>query len=145
MFTFLLNIMWASLMTQWWRICLQFRSHRRHEFDPWVRKIPWRRTWQPTLVFLPGESHDWGAWQAMVHRVIKSRTWLKWPSIQTLCRMLVMWSISQHKSFNKSDELVCSWENKVKFLKNVLVSHASLITSGKRHKVIIYSFVNQNY
>ena len=26
-------------------------------FDPWVRKIPWRRAWQPTLVFLPGESH----------------------------------------------------------------------------------------
>ena len=26
-------------------------------FDPWVRKIPWRRTWQPTPVFLPGESH----------------------------------------------------------------------------------------
>ena len=25
-------------------------------FDPWVRKIPWRRAWQPTLVFLPGES-----------------------------------------------------------------------------------------
>ena len=23
----------------------------------WFRKIPWRRTWQPTLVFLPGESH----------------------------------------------------------------------------------------
>ena len=29
----------------------------RHRFDPWVRKIPpWRRKWQPTLVFLPGES-----------------------------------------------------------------------------------------
>ena len=28
------------------------------EFDPWVRKIPWRRTWQPTLVFLPGDSHE---------------------------------------------------------------------------------------
>ena len=25
--------------------------------DPWVRKIPWRRKWQPSLVFLPGESH----------------------------------------------------------------------------------------
>ena len=29
----------------------------RHEFDPWVRKTPWRRPWQPTPVFLPGESH----------------------------------------------------------------------------------------
>ena len=26
-------------------------------FDPWVRKIPWKRDWQPTPVFLPGESH----------------------------------------------------------------------------------------
>ena len=25
--------------------------------NPWVRKIPWRRKWQPFLVFLPGESH----------------------------------------------------------------------------------------
>ena len=25
-------------------------------FNPWVRKIPWRRAWQPTPVFLPGES-----------------------------------------------------------------------------------------
>ena len=30
---------------------------RRHQFDAWVRKIPWRRAWQPTPVFLPGESH----------------------------------------------------------------------------------------
>jgi len=30
---------------------------RRHGFDPWVRKIPWRRKREPTLVFLPGRSH----------------------------------------------------------------------------------------
>ena len=30
---------------------------KRREFDPWVGKIPWRREWQPTPVFLPGESH----------------------------------------------------------------------------------------
>ena len=29
----------------------------RCEFEPWVRKIPWRREWQPTPVFLPRESH----------------------------------------------------------------------------------------
>ena len=29
----------------------------RCRFDPQVRKIPWRRAWQPTPVFLPGESH----------------------------------------------------------------------------------------
>ena len=26
-------------------------------FDPWVGKIPWKRAWQPTPVFLPGEAH----------------------------------------------------------------------------------------
>ena len=30
---------------------------RRCGFDPWVGTIPWRRKWQPTSVFLPGESH----------------------------------------------------------------------------------------
>ena len=53
----------------WWvreyGICLQWRLR----FDPWVRKIPWRRKWQPTPVFLCGHGqrslrsqrvgHDW--------------------------------------------------------------------------------------
>ena len=30
--------------------------YRRRGFDPWVRKIPWRKAWQPSPVFLPGES-----------------------------------------------------------------------------------------
>ena len=30
---------------------------RRCGFDPWVGRIPWRRKWQPTPVFLPGKSH----------------------------------------------------------------------------------------
>ena len=29
----------------------------RPRFNPWVRKIPWRRKWQCTLLFLPGKSH----------------------------------------------------------------------------------------
>ena len=33
------------------------RRHKRYRFDPWVRKILWRRAWQPTPVVLPGESH----------------------------------------------------------------------------------------
>ena len=35
----------------------QCRRHKRCRFSPWVRKIPWRRKWQPTLLFLPGEFH----------------------------------------------------------------------------------------
>ena len=35
----------------------QCRRYKRWGFDPWVRKIPWRRAWQPIPVFLPGESY----------------------------------------------------------------------------------------
>ena len=35
----------------------QCRRHKIGGYDPWVRRIPWRREWQPTPVFLPGESH----------------------------------------------------------------------------------------
>ena len=35
----------------------QCRKHKSYRFDPWVRKMPWRRAWEPTPVFLPGESH----------------------------------------------------------------------------------------
>ena len=35
----------------------QSRRRKRHGFDPWVGKVPWRRAWQPIPGFLPGESH----------------------------------------------------------------------------------------
>ena len=42
-----------------WRPCSKESSCqcKRYGFDPWVRKIPWRKKWQPPPVFLPGESH----------------------------------------------------------------------------------------
>ena len=58
--------------------CLQCRRLR---FDPWVRKIPWRRKWQPTPVFVPGEFHrqrslaGYSSWGRKT-----SRTGLKHPS-----------------------------------------------------------------
>ena len=54
----------------WWlrhkRNCLQCRKPR---FDPWIgRKIPWRKAWRPTPVFLPGESQEPGGLQSMDSR-----------------------------------------------------------------------------
>ena len=47
-----LQYSWASLVAQ-----VVIRLQRgKPGFDPWVRKIPWRRARQPTLIFLPGES-----------------------------------------------------------------------------------------
>ena len=43
----------------------------------WVRKIPWRRAWQPTLYSCPENPMDRGAWWVKIHSVSKSRTRLK--------------------------------------------------------------------
>ena len=56
----------------------------RHRFDYWVRKIPWRKAWQPTPVFFLENPMDRGAWQAIVHRVAKSQTRLNRLSMHTL-------------------------------------------------------------
>ena len=52
----------ASQVAQWLKkkkkkSACQRRRCRRYRFDPWVGKVPCRREWQPTPVFLPGESH----------------------------------------------------------------------------------------
>ena len=44
------------------------------ESTHWVRKIPWRRAWQPTPEFFLEKPVDRGASGALVHRVAKSRT-----------------------------------------------------------------------
>ena len=57
----------------------------------------WRRKWQPTPVFLPGESQGRGAWWAAVYGVAQSRTRLK--------RL----SSSSKEDFNKNGCGVCIW------------------------------------
>ena len=47
---------WASLVTQTVKNLPAYAGDQG-SFHPWVGKIPWRRKWQPTPVFLPGESH----------------------------------------------------------------------------------------
>ena len=61
----------------------------RHGFDPWDGKIPWRRAWQPTPAFLPGESHrqrspvgyspyshtEWDTTEATLQQHYLSRKW----------------------------------------------------------------------
>ena len=51
-----------------------------HDWATWLyffTFMHWRRKWQPTPVFLPGESQGWGAWWAAVSGVAQSRTRLK--------------------------------------------------------------------
>ena len=64
---------------------LQSRGLRRvgHDWAPSLSLFTfthWRRKWQPTPVFLPGESQGRGTWWAAIYGVAQSRTWLKWLS-----------------------------------------------------------------
>ena len=61
------NLWWVSgkeYTCRWWILS-------RCWFNPWVRKVPWRRKWQATPVFLPGKSHGQRSLMEL-HRVAKS-------------------------------------------------------------------------
>ena len=79
---FFLRDLCSSQTAQRWKIRLEYR---RTGFDPWVQKISWRREWQPTPAFLPGEFHGqrslegyslWG------HKESSSTEWLTLPLSQ---------------------------------------------------------------
>ena len=48
---------WGNIGTSGEEPACHCRSRKNHSFDPWVRETPWRREWQPTPVFLPGQFH----------------------------------------------------------------------------------------
>ena len=49
----------------------QCRRLKKRWFDPWVEKIPWKKAWQPTPVFLPGESQEPGGLQSIGLQTVK--------------------------------------------------------------------------
>ena len=56
----------------------QCRRHQRLGFDLWIRKIPWRRKWQPALVFLPGKFHqqNLAGYSSWDHTELDTTEWL---------------------------------------------------------------------
>ena len=62
------------------------RRCKRCGFDPWVGKIPWRRKWQTTPIFLLGKSHGKSGLVGYSRWAHKSQTWL---SDQTTERRLI--------------------------------------------------------
>ena len=93
---------WASQVVQWKRIHLLIQEMQERLFDPWVRKIPGKRKWQPTPVFLPEKSHGqrnlvgyspWGhkesdpteAWAQSLKKLIFCLAWVEpWRTIYVL-------------------------------------------------------------
>ena len=64
------------MVAQQKRICLQCRRCERDRFNPQVGKIPWRRKWQPSSVFLPRKFHGQRSLAGYVLKVTKSWTQL---------------------------------------------------------------------
>jgi len=50
-------------------------QYRRNQFDPWVGKIPWRKKWLPTTVFLPGESHGQRSLAGYIQIMESQKNW----------------------------------------------------------------------
>ena len=77
---------------------LLMHESKRHGFGSWVGKIPWRRAWQPTPVFLPRESHGqrslvgyspWGHKESeMTKQLNDNNKCLRLLNVQVLCLSL---------------------------------------------------------
>ena len=77
----------------------------------------WRRKWQPTPVFLPGESQGRGAWWAAVSGVAQSRTWLKRLSSSSSR----IWGNEEDE-----DEQCCLWNFPIKNIRFVILKYSGL-------------------
>ena len=78
----------------------QSRRHKRHRFDSWVEKMPWRRAWQGTPVFLPRESlwtEEPGGLQSMGSQSYFSDfSYLKQFSMHTACIICIIFFKISH-------------------------------------------------
>ena len=61
----------------------KWRRHKRLGFNPWVRKISWRRKWQSAPVFLPGESHGQSSLAGLLCYMGSQRVWHDWSDLTT--------------------------------------------------------------
>ena len=59
----------------------QWRRCKRRMFNPWVRKFPWRKRWQPTPVFSPGEPHEWTEEPARLQSIGLQRVGHDWSDL----------------------------------------------------------------
>ena len=72
---------------------------RRCGFNPWVGKTHWRRKWQPTLVFLPGESHG-------QRSLMGYSPW----GCKRVGQDLATKSSTKNRMMNKTNRFLCLWK-----------------------------------
>ena len=100
----------AFLVAQWWRICLPMLEM---QVSFLVRKIPWRRKWQPTPVFLPGKSHGQRSLAGLLSMGSqKSGTRLSnWPTTAKQQSCEQCWLCNQHPTvFHSSHKTRTRWK-----------------------------------
>ena len=92
----------------------RLRRCSRRGFNPWVGKIPWRRKWQATPVFLPGESHGqrslggyspWGRTESDLTEHVPRRCAGHWFSFTSAWR----WGEWDEHIDTKSASFLCQW------------------------------------
>ena len=71
----------------------QWRRHKRREVNPWVRKIPWRRSWQSTPVVLPGEFHGQRSLMGYSPRSCKDLDMTEWLTLSITFHAWSSWII----------------------------------------------------
>ena len=112
----------ASQVTSGKEPTCRCRRHSRLSFGPLLRKILWRKAWQPTPIFLPGESMGREAWWAKVYGVTQHQTWLKRLSTHThICSWIMM------ADWNTSVQAEWGWNEGE--LRKVLVSGSCTLLS----------------
>ena len=107
----------------------------RHE---WVTSLSlctfmhWRRKWQPTPVFLPGESQGWGAWWAAIYGVAQSRTRLKWFSSSSRIVLLKIYFCFRFEGFINKRNYLSPTEQTVSVFNRWLFNLISIYNHWKK-------------
>ena len=116
----------TSLVAQMVKVCLQ---RERPGFNPWVGKIPWRRKWQPTRVFLPGESKGWrnlAGYSPWGHKESHN-----WATSLSLSFSFICKAMTLSNSFKKPNLL--------------LISQQTELSGGKKYKFLSHNLWKRKY
>ena len=105
------------------------RQCRRCGFDPWVRKIPWRRKWQPTPVFFPGKSQEYRSLAGYISWVTKSQMPLR--NWTTIIKSIL--SVEVRVCCNVSKKHLRLW-NHIEMIVNLCSSLTSIFSTSKISK-----------
>ena len=100
---------------------------RRPGFESWVRKIPWRKEWLPTLVFLPGASHEqrslvsYSPWDDKESDTTEQLTLAQWKTREMLTLICKTEKINQRKICTSETylEMLC-YKDKTRILIKIL-------------------------